>query len=423
MFVNPSGFETRAARPGGTARPMPARRETAGTLTVDVIETETELEALRPGWQALHRRDPEANVFLSWDWMATALRQNPGRWRVYAVRAGRRCLCIFPVKYRVHWSKSRDELQSELEAGGRLLWSEYTGFLCDPERQQEALQALAGRMARAPWAKLSVRYEPTRTRAEQFTAAFPEDAFRTTWKPYRINDGETDNLVSPQVALPADYETYLQQCLSRKTREKLRRLFRRHLDTGEVRVTETTAQTFDRDAGHLLRFWIDRWTAQKGAETARTVAGNYRRILKTALDLNLLFMPVLWRGDRPIGALGHILDPHRRAVHFIVAGRDPEPGLPPSGMLLHAWSIRQAIESGYALYDFCHGNEAYKYSFGARDKPLTYFSVRRRADAAETPMLDPISTSEALERAIGFIEAGRTAAASAACRQIMFDCL
>ena len=116
------------------------------SLVVDTIETWAEFRALKPDWQALETRDPQATVFLSWDWMAQAFRANPGRWRVVIVHSADRLICVLPLKYRVHWSSSARAFQSEIEAGGRLLWSEYTGFLCDPTFQAQALSLAAAQL-------------------------------------------------------------------------------------------------------------------------------------------------------------------------------------------------------------------------------------------------------------------------------------
>lgn len=390
---------------------------------LEIAETEVELEAMKLGWQALEMQDPESGVFLSWNWLSHAFRQNPQRWRVFAVRLGQDYVCIFPAKYRVHWSKKLMELQSEIEAGGRLVWSEYTGFLCDPDYEEAALKFLAKHLSSLPWSKLSLRYEASGSRAERFMRAFPPNHFSTKKMDYRINKGETDNLVSPRIELPDNYEDYLKNKLSKSTREKVRRSFRRHLDTGELRISQSAKETFENDVEILSRLWTRKWAPSKGINTATEVAGNYRKILKSASDLQSLFMPVLWKGDEPLGALGHVLDNQNSQLHFIVAGRETTADIPNIGLILHAYSIRWAIENNFKIYDFCHGNEAYKYSFGAKDKQLNYFSVRRRSSGSDTGTLDAINTGEALRRAVEFIEEGKSTEASAACRQILYDCI
>jgi hypothetical protein len=59
---------------------------------------------------------------------------------------------------------------------------------------------------------------------------------------------------------------------------------------------------------------------------------------------------------------------HRPAeLLFYIGSRDETFDDLPPGFVLHAYSIRHAIENGFTTYDFLCGNEPYKYSFGAQD--------------------------------------------------------
>ena len=121
-------------------------------LQVDIVDTPDAFDALAPAWRRLQARDMESTVFLTWDWLALAFRQNPWRWSVLVVRDpvdSDEAICIVPLKYRTHWSRSQQEFQTQLEAGGRLLFSEYTGFLCDPSQEEAGLAAaILGQRAR-----------------------------------------------------------------------------------------------------------------------------------------------------------------------------------------------------------------------------------------------------------------------------------
>ena len=214
---------------------------------VDVIDCLEEFRALKSDWLALERRDPHSSVFLSWAWLAAAFAGNPGRWRVVIVYCGSRLLCALPLKYRVHWSRSSREFQSQIEAGGRLLWSEYTGFLCDPDDQGQALALAAVKLRTMPWAQLSLRYEESPDRAQDFLSAFPVDRYDAGLREYRINKGQTDNLVCPRVALPGDFDHYLDGLRSRSHRQKLRRAMRQIGVGGDLRVSVSGADGFDED--------------------------------------------------------------------------------------------------------------------------------------------------------------------------------
>lgn len=392
---------------------------TAG-LHVEVIDTWAGFQALKPAWDQLAKRDPESTMFLGWDWMARAFEGNPFRWSVLVARAeenAEEVLCILPLKYRVHWSRSREEFQTEIEAGGRLLWSEYTGFLCHPSFETQGIEAIAAQLAQMPWVRLSMRYVAQARRAETFVTAMERHGCVGGFRDYMINKGETNNLLCPQVSLPDSFESYLGQQVSANRRQKWNRFLRQRIDAGQVRFELSKPESAEADVDRLLTNWMGKWEEPKGQASALRVARNYRDVLMAAHDQGNLFLPMIWKGDTMLGALGHVLDRAQGRVHFIVAGRDVEAKDPFIGAALHFHSIRWAIENGFALYDFCHGNEEYKYSFGAEDREVKYFVLRRDRYHPHLA-LDSIGTGEALRRIEGFLAEGETERAAKACGQL-----
>ncbi|MCE0503936.1 GNAT family N-acetyltransferase [Roseivivax sp. GX 12232] len=392
----------------------------APRLSTEVVDSPAEFAALRPEWEALEARDPEATVFLSWAWMNEAFRDRPYRWSVFVVRDGGdgdRVIALLPLKYRLHWSVSRNELQTEIEAGGRLLFSEYTGFLCQPEQEAEALAELAAKLARMPWVRFSMRYVAQARRCRVFTEALEAQGLPVRFRDYRINGKTTDNLLCPQVELPESFETYLATQVSRSKRQRLRKDRRAHFEGGGYSITHADAESFETDLAALTRFWLAAWTESKGAEVAERVASNYAAVLRAAQATGTLFLPVLRRGGEPIGALGHVIDREAGSAHFIVIGRDPEAEESFIGSALHFHSIEWAISEGLICYDFCHGNEDYKYGYGAEDSAVLYFESRRR-DPAPGFAFDALSTGAALERIEGFLAEGKHERARAACAQL-----
>ncbi|MGQ0567097.1 MAG: GNAT family N-acetyltransferase [Gemmobacter sp.] len=388
-------------------------------LRVEVIDSFTAFAQLQGAWTDLSARDPDSGLFLSWPWLAEAFVRSPGRWKVLAVREGARqgrYLCFLPLKLRLHWSRSEGLLQTQLDPGGRLGFSEYTGFLCDPVEEDRALPALARHLAQTGWSDLELRYEPTGRRSEIFANAFPPEHFRVVWQPYRINGGETDNLVCPGIALPDAYETWLETGPGSNTRQKIRRFTRKFIDTGELHLTRTDAASFARDLDIMMGFWRAKWAPLKDPANLDGLERNYRQMMADALALDALFMPVLWRGDQPLGVMGGIADAKRGNLVFAVSGRDMTGNDPAIGLLLHAHAIRWAIENGFATYDFGHGDEPYKYTFGAVDARVFNVKVSRRVRDAQ--VFDPFCTPEALRRARGFLEQGKADAALAVLRQV-----
>jgi len=397
--------------------PAPAE---ASAIAVRLVDTPAGLDALRPVWEELQARDPEATIFLTWEWMAQAFRAHPYRWTVLVAEDPRhpgRVLCLLPLKYRTHWSRSRAEFQTELEAGGRLLWSEYTGFLCHPEHEAAALRAVTDHLAGMPWMKFSMRYVAQDRRCRLFTDAFAAKGFDVSYKEYLINRKTTDNLVCPQVDLPEDFPAYLANQVSANRRQKYARLKRDHLDSGAMHITRADGAGFAEALDVMIGLWKLRWQPQKGEKTADRVAGNYRDVLTAAHEIGAVFLPILWKGDRPLGALGHVIDRRNGVAHFIAGGRDPAAEEKGIGQLLHFHSIDWAIDQGLICYDFCHGNERYKYSYGAVDTPVLYFEIKR-TDYDPALAFDFICAGAALRRMEEFLQKGKTEAAMKACAQL-----
>ena len=389
-------------------------------LRAVVIDTHTDFLKLEAAWKALERRDPEATFFLSWDWLGEAFRKNPFRWTVLAVYAHEqsdRLIGLLPLKYGARWSASRQAFLTEIEAGGRLLFSEYTGFLCEPESEASVMAALARALHVMPWAKLSLRYVAQRRRAEVFCAALERLGYPVDWKEYRINKGETDNLICPRVPLADDFETYLEARVSANPRQRYRRFKRRHFAKGDYRFTHADAESIDRDIGILMGFWKQKWGVVKGRSSANKVAANFEKVLRSALSTEALFLPVLWRKDTPIAALGHVMDPTNGVMHFIIAGRDTTANEAFIGAALHFHSIECAIMLGCQTYDFGHGDEPYKFSYGAEKTELAYFSITR-PDPDPDKVFDSLCIGKALSQVERLIKAGKSDEAARACRQL-----
>jgi len=361
----------------------PPRLASQPRLRVDVIDDPQAFAALEPCWEEIHRRDPNAGYFLSYRWMAEVVRAQPEGWVVLGVRpeeAAGSYVCFLPLRVKERWSRSRGELVTELEPAGRFLWGQYSGFLCDPEFERSALPALAETARELPWSRLTLKYlaEPEH-RTRLFLNGFDPNDYRVRFPSSTINGGTVDALTCPFVPLPVDFETYLRSSVSRNMRQKIRRFSRRIDASDELRVTIADRDTFDRDLGVLLELWHHKWAPVRGTETADAVASKYREILTRNFALDAVLLVVLWREDRPLGASAAVIDRDAGCLHFIVSGRDETATEEFIGIVVHAHNIRWAIEHGFATYDFCHGNEAYKYSFGAVDRVVRHLSITRRS--------------------------------------------
>jgi serine/threonine protein kinase len=367
--------------PGTQSPTLPPASVLEPALRVDVIDTPEGFAALRSTWEAIHQRDPHAGYFLSWRWLAEVVSAYPDGWIVLGVRPeGRNTsyVCFLPLRVKERWSSSRREVVTELEPAGRLLWGQYSGFVCEPELERSALPALADFVRNLTWTKLTLKHlSQPEHRTRLFVGGFDPRDYRVTYPSSSVNGGAVDGLVCPYVQLPTDFETYLRSSVSSNTRQKIRRYARRIDASNELHITIADPTTFERDLDVLLELWWKRWAPRRGADTADAVTSKYREILTHSFALDAVLLPVLWRNGKPLGALASIIDREARALHFIVAGRDEEAADQFIGIALHSHSIKWAIENRFATYDFCHGNEAYKYSFGAVDRVVKHVSIFR----------------------------------------------
>jgi hypothetical protein len=389
-------------------------------LQVDIIETWESFVGLKQTWEAVYEQDGQSGYFLSWAWLAEVFKANPNRWRVLAVKPnedGSDYICFFPQRTRVRWSVSQQQFKTELEAGGKLSWAQYTGFVCLPDWEQRAIAALASAMGKMPWAELSIKNIPRDRRLNLFLAEFATNDYSISHHEELINSGTVDSLICPYVPLPNDYESYLQSRVSSNTRQKMRRFWRQFEAAEDLRITDTTAETFDRDITILLNLWFKTWRSSRGESSAEEAVEKYIEILDQSHSLGAVNIPILWRGDQPLGALGNIVDRHKRHLYFIVAGRDESVQDPNVGLLLHTHNIQWAISAGIETYDFCHGNEPYKYSFGATDQLIASISITRSSKSSMS-QFDPAHIGKAMKKAIKLLDSNYLDDAKNAFRQI-----
>jgi len=202
-------------------------------------------------------------------------------------------------------------------------WADYTGFLCSPEDEPGVIGALVRHLCTMPWAQLEMKNLLfSDRRLALFLGAFPLQDFEIRQRPRGPNRDGIDNDACPWVQLPASFEGFLAERVSPNTRQKLRRFLRAVEGGAGWRVTESDDSTYVRDIELLLGFWRQAWAAHKGEDIER-LTRYYRSILRNAFEAGLMYMPVLWRGDRAVGVLGHFVDNRTRTMLFKVAGRDP----------------------------------------------------------------------------------------------------
>lgn len=390
-------------------------------MIIEVIDDLETFARLKGNWDAVYDADPEAQFFLSWDWLSQWIGHLNGPWFVLAAKANAAAsqyVAFFPLKLKTKERAAGVGFYDEISMVGNYA-ADYTGFICSPEHQDNAIPAFAQHLKRMNWAQLRLEYlSASNRRVELFLRAFPGKNF-VTREIAKINKTDNiDNCICPAVSLPNDWDAYLNERLSTNSRQKARRFLRQLDNSSELRITHATTDTIERDLKILIEYWAAQWGARKGNRLQSIVNMNYS-MLRRCAERGLLFLPVLWKNDTPLGALASFIDPRKKSLLFYLGGRNESFNNPPPGFLLHAYSIRYAIGAGIVTYDFLRGNEAYKYSFGAAERRIKCLILSTKDDKNLGHKLDPRSVPLVFKRAMELHKSGKLTQAEQAYRQVL----
>lgn len=351
-------------------------------MYIDVITTFEKLNALKKNWEAVYDADPEAHIFLSWPWISRRLQARISNWFVLAAKTDADAsayVAFFPLRYR--GSKTPNgEIAKELAMAGNHA-ADYTGFLCMPEFTDCVISAFAFVIKKLEWKSLHLKNICAWNKNNIILLIyFPKNEYKlTSVKGLGKSDNVssptyTDNTICPYVDLPDIWENYLYSNLTSNMRRKIKRYLEAMEISGEFSITVSNDHTIDRDIDILLKFWDTKWRKNKGDKTD-AMLDSLRNDIIDFFYQHILFMPILWRNEEPVGALACLVDDKKKSLCMYVAGRDAKVQKPPPGLLLNAYCIRRAIENGYKTYDFLRGNEPYKYLFGAKERSISYVRI------------------------------------------------
>lgn len=393
-------------------------------MRVDVIDSFDTLVQLRGNWDAVYEADPEAQYFMSWTWMAGWFKRLRYQWLVLGAREDDASgyVGFFPLQLRTE--RARDgAFHNELRTGGGY-FAGYAGFICDPDVQDAVIRAFAEHTKQLNWAKLHLEnIFASQRRLDAFLVEFAAPEFQTG-KVRRPDDGDhIDHDIYVYVNLPGDWEEFLNERLGAATRKTARRTLRAIDDAAEYRVTDVTAATLERDLQTLLQFWENQWGAKLATRyhpgLPQAMMTNFRNMLRCAFEDDALYLPVLWQGDNPIGAQATLIDRKNRTLIGMLNGRDLEIKKPAPGFSLHLYSIRWAIQNGFAVYDLQTGDFSYKYDFGGLERRVECLLVSTATRRNLRDRLEGRSLPVVLARAKALHQAGDLEGAARACRQIL----
>jgi CelD/BcsL family acetyltransferase involved in cellulose biosynthesis len=355
-------------------------------VPVVLIETREAFVGIQDDWQRLYGVDDESSVFLSWRWMYDLIMKRDEKpcilawYRDDAISSDheRSYEAFLPLRQQLRLSKSRGEFYLALSFAGNY-WADYTGVLCHPQFQAQAISELGEELVKLKWRRLfleSIRQSSARIEALFGPVKRNENC---KFKPQRMtdNDGNTDLGKAPVVTLPSTFENWMQDSLSSNTRQKIRRFRRRLNDDSRFCIRLSTEETREQDIATFQTLWTARWAQSKGRHVD-ILAKKYVELVREGIAAGDMILLVLTDNAEAVALHACYVDPVRRVLSFFVGARKQSFSTLAPGLVVHAHAIEWAIDRQFVQYDLLRGDESYKYSLGALDQTIESFWVTRR---------------------------------------------
>lgn len=355
--------------------------------SIDRWET---FQNIRKNWDAVYAADPDAHFFLSSVWLSGWLRRISEPWFILAAKPDPQesdpkdsfYVAFFPLKL-VLIDREDGTFSTHLYMAGNSI-ADYTGILCMPGYEGEAISAFADYIQKqVSWTSFDLQ-NTFRDDAKilQLLKRFPHGVFKFTQHSLQNVGEKTDQYLAPYLELPGDWEDYLNHSIRSNTRQKIRRYLKKVESSETFSISYTDADRQESDIEILLQLWLSQWQGVKG-EACDDIVQYLRYILQHCFDKDCLYLSILWQGEKPLAAIANFLDRPKQSMLFVISGRDETCQNIPPGLILHADAIRYAIQKGFQVYDFLRGNEDYKYSLGAKERSIwhiraTYKQLKSR---------------------------------------------
>ncbi len=348
-----------------------------------VITTVDTFVAERERWEALYRADPQAQMFLSWAWLAAYLPGVRDAWEIHVLRDEDAFVAALPLLIRP-LPHRRLPFARELAFAGDPL-ADYRGMLCRTGRTDEATAAFAAAILALEWD----RADFDDVRDERFA---PLVAQVVRGGRAELRQGES--AACPSLELPADYPAFLAG-LSKPTRRATQRLPRFIAQQPQM----ATSRPGPADAEAHVRAVVGLNADRFGSSALRR--GRLTSLLRAAHATGCLRMRVVWDGRRPVAGAAAFVDPLGLTFGLYLIGhhRDYDRHSPGKGLI--GMMVSDAIDEGYRQFDFLRGDAAFKTSYA--DRVTRNQSFRLRRPSLRNTLLDAITPVYAAARAAALL--------------------
>lgn len=235
--------------------------------------------------------------------------------------------------------------------------SDYLDIIVHKNYEKEVYEVLQNYLSqKLQWDTLSFCSLPEKSRTRTFLKTFAQN--------HSLNLTETVQDVTPKIALPATWDSYLAE-LNRKDRHEIRRKERKLL-TNEPSATVTVLSKPEEVRAFLPEFIrLHKLSSQEKEDFWDEAHITFFITAIPALARQGVVKIFVLSIDEKAVATMLLFDYHNR-YELYNSGFDPASRDLSPGMVLIGHAIRDAIEQGREVYDFLRGDESYKFKFGAK---------------------------------------------------------
>lgn len=329
-------------------------------MRVRKYESQKEFDQLRSRWVQVYDADPEAHIFLSWAWLRGFIDITPFAWMVLAILPDDKD----EIVGFVFLTLERKALNTVgvLRLGANPL-ADYTGFVCLPQCQEEALEAAAHYIANDLQWDIFYAWDALDCRLVSFTDRFDQKLFHVR------TDAETP---CPFIPLCDSYEAFEQTKLNRSTRKKLRRRTRQIAELSDYRLEALNDHNLQQQIDTLFSLWEQNWQ--------RPADHGLRKIFERCHGNNHLWLNTIWDGTTPVCGLAAYVDLKKRTFYSFMSAYNQDYSRMSPGLVLDGYSIQNAIQLECKTYDYLRGAHEYKFRLGAEMRSIPRITlIRRRA--------------------------------------------
>lgn len=329
-------------------------------MRVEPVTSQPAIARLVPEWEGLWREVPDATPFQSPAWLASWWSSfGNDAPLVLTARGGGRLVAVLPL-----YIYDEPECRKALPIGIGL--SDYLDALVDPRHSGATDLLLEALAEHRGWDECYIPDLP------------PGSALRAARPPANIIEQRSRGETCPVLTLPATVAG-LREVVLRKAWRDLRQARRRAAAVGTTEAVRADARTFSHFMRDFFRLHETRWRpiAGHGVCADPVVRDFHLSAAQSMLNAGMLRLYLLRVGASTAAAYYGFTA--KRTAYAYLGGFDPQFAELSPGTQIVAHAIEEAVREGAREFHFLRGGEAYKYAWGAVDRPNTVLSWRRRS--------------------------------------------